>query len=134
LCADMDALRAALPAHVAIVEDAACASGASYGGKPAGSIGEAGCFSFHPRKSITTGEGGMLTTDRDDIAARAAVLRSHGASASRDTPDEPDAYIAPDFDVVGFNYRMTDVQAAIGLVQLGKLDGFIAERERRAQF
>jgi perosamine synthetase len=130
----MSRLRAALPASVAIVEDAACASGASYDGKPAGSIGEVGCFSFHPRKAITTGEGGMLTTDREDIAAKAAVLRSHGASASKDTPDEPDAYLPPDFDEVGFNYRMTDVQASIGLVQLRKLDRFIAEREKKAQF
>jgi len=134
LCAEMRQLSTSLPASVAIVEDAACAAGASFDGKPAGTIGEVGCFSFHPRKAITTGEGGMLTTNRDDIATRAAVLRSHGASASKDTPDEPNAYLPPDFDEVGFNYRMTDVQAAIGLVQLRKLDQFIEERERKARF
>ena len=135
LCADMDALRAGLPTHVHIVEDAACAAGAVYKGRPAGSLGVAGCFSFHPRKSITTGEGGMLTTNDDALAARAQVLRNHGASVSEEQRHYgAQPYLLPDFDELGFNYRMTDVQAAIGLVQLGKLDRFIDERNLRARY
>src|SRR5439155_18414963 len=71
LCADVEAIRAAIPSHVVVVEDAACAAGASYRGEPAGGLGIAACFSFHPRKAITTGEGGMLTTDDGVLAARA---------------------------------------------------------------
>ena len=80
LCADMDAIRAVIPANVKIIEDAACASGASYNGLPAGALGDAAAFSFHPRKSITTGEGGMVTTNNDQLADVANMLRNHGAS------------------------------------------------------
>lgn len=135
LCADVHALRAGLPAHVHIVEDAACAAGAVYKGRPAGSLGVAGCFSFHPRKSITTGEGGMLTTNDDALAARAQVLRNHGASISEEQRHHgTQPYLLPDFDELGFNYRMTDVQAAIGLVQFSKLDRFIDERNAWARY
>ena len=135
LAADIDTIRQALPAHVAIIEDAACAAGATYKGRAAGTLGTAACFSFHPRKSITTGEGGMLTTNDDALAAKAAVLRSHGASISEEQRHRgAQPYLLPDFDELGFNYRMTDVQAAIGLVQLTKLDGFIAERDRWAAY
>jgi len=135
LCAEIGALRAVLPSGVKIVEDAACAAGASYGGVSAGTLGDIACFSFHPRKSITTGEGGMLVTNDADLAARADVMRNHGASISeeqRHIGSQP--YLLADFDELGFNYRMTDVQAAVGLVQLGKLDTFIGERERWARF
>ena len=134
LCADMDALRAALPADVWVVEDAACAAGAAYQGTPAGRLGHVGCFSFHPRKSITTGEGGMLTTEDEALARRTRSLRNHGLSE----PD-PDAAARPPHvlagvELLGFNYRLTDTQAAIGLVQLAKLDHFIAERDRWARW
>lgn len=135
LCADMDALRAALPSRVAIVEDAACAAGAGYRGRHAGALGHAGVFSFHPRKSITTGEGGMLTTNDDDLAARAEVLRNHGASVSEEIRHYgPRPYLLPAYDVLGFNYRMSDLQGAVGLAQLRKLDGFIEERQRWAEY
>lgn len=135
LCADIDGLRAALPASVKIVEDAACAAGAALNGKHAGDLGDLGCFSFHPRKSITTGEGGMLTTNDAALAKRADILRNHGASISEEQRHQgPQPYLLADFDELGFNYRMTDVQAAIGLVQLGKLDAFIDERDRWARF
>ena len=84
LTADMDDLRAALPAHVRIIEDAACAAGASYRGRPAGSLGDLGCFSLHPRKSITCGEGGVVTTSDDDLAALVDQYRNHGASISEE--------------------------------------------------
>ncbi|CAN5172880.1 DegT/DnrJ/EryC1/StrS family aminotransferase [soil metagenome] len=135
LCADIDSLRAGLPSRIVIIEDAACAAGAHYKGRPAGTLGLAACFSFHPRKSITTGEGGMLTTNDGDLAARAQVLRNHGASISeeqRHMGAQP--YLLPAFDELGFNYRMTDVQAAIGLVQLNKLDSFIDEREKWSRY
>lgn len=134
LCADMGALRASLPDGVLIFEDAACAAGASYRGVPAGGLGEAAAFSFHPRKSITTGEGGMMTTHNADLAERANMLRNHGASISEEVRHHgPQPYLLPDFDAMGFNYRMTDMQAAMGLVQLGKLDRFVAERQRYAE-
>lgn len=135
LCADMAALRAVVPAGVKIVEDAACAAGAGYRGVPAGGLGDVACFSFHPRKSITTGEGGMLTTNDAALAARVEILRNHGAALSEEQRHlGPQPYLLPAFDELGFNYRMTDLQAAIGLVQLGKLDAFIDERERWARF
>jgi len=135
LCADMDALRAALPEHVKIVEDAACAAGGAYKGRPAGTLGDVACFSFHPRKSVTTGEGGMLVTDDAEIARRADVMRNHGASISEEQRHYgPQPYLLASFDELGFNYRMTDLQAAIGLVQLAKLDAFITERDRWARF
>ena len=134
LCADVDAIAAAAPG-LRIVEDAACASGSSYKGRPAGGLGLLGVFSFHPRKSVTTGEGGMVTTHDDALAARVDSLRNHGASISEEQRHAgPRPYILPDFDVLGYNYRMTDVQGAIGLVQLGKLDRFIAERDRWAAY
>ena len=135
LCADMAALRSALPEGIAIVEDAACAAGATLDGQPAGGLGTMACFSFHPRKSITTGEGGMLTTDDSDLAEAANRLRNHGASVSEEIRHHgPKPYLLPDFDVLGFNYRMTDLQGALGLVQLGKLDRFITEREKWARW
>ncbi len=135
LCADVDAIRAVLPDGVLLFEDAACAAGASYRGRAAGGLGDAAAFSFHPRKSITTGEGGMLTTNDAALAEAANRLRNHGASVSeeqRHLGRRP--FLLPEFEVLGFNYRMTDLQGAIGLVQLGKLDRFIAERQRAAEF
>lgn len=135
LCADMDALRSVLPAHVPIIEDAACASGASYKGVPAGGLGLAAAFSFHPRKSITTGEGGMVTTNDDALAETANQLRNHGASVSEEQRHKgPRPYLLPEFNLLGFNYRMTDLQGAVGLVQLAKLDRFIEERDRWASW
>jgi len=135
LCADMDALRAVLPEGVRIVEDAACASGAAYRGTPAGGLGDCAAFSFHPRKSITTGEGGMLTTNSPELAETANMLRNHGASLSEEQRHlGPRPYLLPEFNLLGFNYRMTDLQGAVGLVQLGKLDLFLAERRRWADW
>lgn len=135
LCADMDAIRSAVPEDVLLIEDAACAAGASYKGVPAGGLGDAACFSFHPRKSITTGEGGMLTTGDAELAARAEILRNHGASVSEEQRHQgPQPYLLPDFNLLGFNYRMTDLQGAVGVEQLKRLDGFIEDRERWANY
>lgn len=135
LCADMEAIRAVLPAGVRIVEDAACAAGASYQGVPAGGLGDAAAFSFHPRKSVTTGEGGMVTTNDAEIAATADMMRNHGASISEEQRHKgPRPYLLPEFNLLGFNYRMTDLQGAVGRVQFGKLDRYIAERHRWAEY
>lgn len=135
LCADMDAIRAVLPDHVLILEDAACAAGAIYKGKFAGSLGDMASFSFHPRKSITTGEGGMLTTNDQALFEKAEKLRNHGAEISEEVRHHgPKPYLLPDFKSLGFNYRMTDLQGAVGLVQLGKLKGFVEERDHWAQY
>lgn len=134
LCADMQALRAAVPAHIPIIEDAACAAGAALRGVPAGGLGEAAAFSFHPRKSITTGEGGMVTTRNAELAQRMDQLRNHGASISEEQRHRgPRPYLLAEFNLMGFNYRMTDLQGAVGVVQLGKLDSYIAERDRMAR-
>lgn len=134
-CLDMDTLRAALPPEVKIVEDAACAAGADWQGLPAGSLGDVAAFSFHPRKSVTTGEGGMVTTNDPALAERMNRMRNHGASLSEEQRHHgPRPYLLPDFDILGYNYRMTDLQGAVGLVQLGKLDGFIDERDQWASY
>lgn len=128
LCADMDAVRRAAPG-VPLIEDAACAVGATVGGRSAGSLGLAGAFSFHPRKSITTGEGGMVTTQDNDLAECVNQLRSHGASISEEERQKgARPYRLPEFNLMGYNYRMTDLQGAVGLVQLSKLDGLINRR------
>lgn len=134
LCANTDALRATLPDGVHIIEDAACAAGAVLNGRHAGTLGLAAAFSFHPRKSITTGEGGMVTTNDPELAQKIDTLRNHGASISEEQRHiGPQPYLLPDFDVLGYNYRMTDLQGALGRVQLTKLDRFIAEREKIAR-
>ena len=134
LCADIDAIKRIAP-QLKIVEDGACAAGAAISGRPAGSLGDIGCFSFHPRKSVTTGEGGMLTTNDDQLAEKLNMLRNHGASVSEEQRHHgPKPYILPEFDIVGYNYRMTDLQGALGVVQIGKLDSFIEERNHWAKF
>ncbi len=133
LCADMDAIRAVVPAHVRILEDAACASGASYNGVNAGGLGDAAAFSFHPRKIITTGEGGMITSQHESLADKMMCLRNHGASISEEQRHYgPKPYILPEFSELGFNYRMTDMQGAIGCVQLDKLTELVEQRNAMA--
>lgn len=134
LCADIAFIKEHFP-DLKIVEDAACAAGAALNNKPAGSLGDIGCFSLHPRKSVTTGEGGMLTTNNEEIANYLNMLRNHGASISEEQRHHgPKPYILPEFNILGFNYRMTDLQGAIGVVQLSKLDTFIDERNEWANY
>jgi dTDP-4-amino-4,6-dideoxygalactose transaminase len=133
LCADIDAVRSDIRPDIKIVEDAACAAGAALHDRPAGSLGDLGVFSFHPRKSITTGEGGMVTTNDDHLAEQVKRMRNHGASVSEEERHRgPRPYLLPEFEMLGFNYRMTDLQGAVGLVQLTKLDRFIDERAKMA--
>jgi perosamine synthetase len=119
--------------HLAIVEDGACSLGATYRGKRVGALGSPTCFSFHPRKMITTGEGGLIATDDADLAQRARVLRATGASSSDLERHRAKGTLVQQYADVGYNYRMTDLQAAIGVVQLRKLDAMVEERTAQAQ-
>ncbi len=130
---DVRALREACAGWgIALVEDAACAAGSTAYGQPVGAGATIAAWSFHPRKVITTGEGGMVTVDDPQWAARLRRLREHGmnvSAADRHASAQPilEAYLE-----VGYNYRMTDIQAAIGLVQLSRLDGLVAQRRELA--
>jgi perosamine synthetase len=116
-----------------VLEDAACAVGASAGGAHAGAFGDAGCFSFHPRKSITTGEGGMLVTSDERLAALARSLRDHGASRTDfERHSAPQAFRLADYERLGFNYRMTDLQGALGSAQMDRLGWILGQRARQA--
>jgi perosamine synthetase len=135
LCVDVDSIRKILPEHIKIIEDAACAAGASYNERFAGSLGDIGVFSFHPRKSITTGEGGMITTNSSNYANKIDIMRNHGAELSEELRhNSTKPYLLPDFKTLGYNYRMTDLQAAVGLIQLKKLEMFISQRQTFASY
>jgi dTDP-4-amino-4,6-dideoxygalactose transaminase len=130
---DLEAVRAVCdPRGVVVVEDAACGAGSRYRGRPVGAGADVTAWSFHPRKILTTGEGGMLTTPRADWAARARRLREHAMDIS--AADRHRSVLAPAerYVEVGFNYRMTDIQAAVGLVQLRRLDEVVARRREIA--
>jgi dTDP-4-amino-4,6-dideoxygalactose transaminase len=118
---------------IEVVEDAAPAIGESYQGRKVGSNAHQTVFSFHPRKVITTGEGGMITTDDDALADRARKLRAHGMSVSDLERHRSDRVIIEEYNELGFNYRMTDIQASIGLVQLRRLDELLRVRRARAK-
>lgn len=134
LSADMNPLMELARQHdLFVVEDAACGFGARYHGKHVGTLGNAGCFSFHPRKAITTGEGGMVTTDSDVLAEKLRRLRDHGAAMSdlqRHLGARP--YLLADHPDAGYNQRMTDIQGALGSAQMDRAAEIIAERQRLA--
>ena len=133
LPADMDAFLAlAAERGLAIVEDAACAIGARYKGRPIGSLGPLACFSLHPRKVITSGEGGMITTSDPEIADRLRKLRQHAMDLSDLARHDAKDVVFETYPERGWNLRMTDMQAALGLCQLGALDEILAERSRLA--
>ena len=135
LCANITDLKNCCPPHIKIIEDAACATGAKMGEAFAGTLGDAGVFSFHPRKIITTGEGGMVTTEDTDLAEIMVQMRNHGATLSeeqRHLGSKP--YILPDFNLLGYNYRMTDLQGAVGVIQMQRLNKLLEERRQWARF
>ena len=124
LSADMNPILEIARSHgLLVLEDAACAIAATYYDRPVGSMGTAGCFSFHPRKAITTGEGGMITTDDDALAERITLLRSHGGIRTGNRFR---------FEAAGFNYRLSDILAAVGVAQLRKLDAILARKRELA--
>ncbi len=133
--ADMDEIMAiANRYNLRVVEDCACAIGTKYKGKPVGTIGDIGCFSFHPRKAITTGEGGICCTDDDEIAARICQLRNHGARVDKDNPAYGHPYYMNEYDIVGYNLRMSDIQAAVGVAQFDKLEMLLKDRQDSAAY
>ena len=130
---DIDVLRALCdPRGIIVVEDAACGAGSTYKGRPVGAGADVTAWSFHPRKLLTTGEGGMLTTSRPEWADRARRLREHAMSVS--AAERHASVLAPaeSYTEVGFNYRMTDLQAAVGLVQLTRLEDMVRRRRELA--
>lgn len=135
LAVDMDPISQLAKRHnLYIVEDAACGFGSLYKGQHVGGFGEAGCFSFHPRKAITTGEGGMITTDSDDLAKKLRRLRDHGAvitDLQRHLGQKP--YLLADHSDAGYNQRMTDLQAALGSAQMNRAEDILEERRRLAR-
>lgn len=131
--ADLDRFLAIGAKHgVKILEDAACAIGARYKGRPIGGHSEMACFSFHPRKVITTGEGGMVTTNNPDHARRLRLLRQHGMSIPDTVRHSARQVLIEEYLCAGYNYRMTDIQAAIGVEQMKKLDWIVARRRELA--
>ena len=126
---DLDAIRAVTdPRGIVVVEDAACGAGSTYRGRPVGAGADVAAWSFHPRKIVTTGEGGMLTTRHEEWAARARRLREHAMSVSAAARHASVLAPAEEYVEVGYNYRMTDLQAAVGLVQLARLPEVVARR------
>lgn len=124
LSADMDPILDLARKHgLAVIEDAACALGSQYHGRPCGTMGDLGCYSFHPRKSVTTGEGGIIVTDRADLVESIQCLRSHGGVRR-------DFYL--EFLEAGYNYRLSDVLAALGVAQLKRLEWLITGKRERA--
>ncbi|MXP15160.1 aminotransferase class I/II-fold pyridoxal phosphate-dependent enzyme [Altererythrobacter confluentis] len=134
LPANMDAVNAVAKKHgLWVIEDAACGFGATYHGKHVGTLGDAGSFSFHPRKAITTGEGGMVTTNNADLAETIRQLRDHGAAMSDHQRHlGPRPYLLADHPLAGYNQRMTDFQAALGAAQMDRAAKIVTERRRLA--
>ena len=135
LCADMpEIMNLAEKYHLAVIEDAACALGARIEGVHQGKFGNIRCVSFHPRKCITTGEGGMLLTDSEEFGKKLKALRSHCATqseVSRHTKHM--GFLMPEYPEVGYNYRMSDIQAAVGCAQAKKLDDILEKRKQAAK-
>lgn len=132
---DLDSLSVIAAKHgLRLIEDAACATGSTYKDRPIGSNSHSSlvCFSFHPRKIISTGDGGMITTDDPVLAKRLRLLRQHGMSVNDLERHRSKTIVAESYPILGFNYRLTDVQAAIGLAQLRRLDDIIARRREIA--
>jgi dTDP-4-amino-4,6-dideoxygalactose transaminase len=119
--------------NLLVIEDAACAIGSEYFGRRIGAPhGSIACFSFHPRKILTTGEGGMITTANERVAGRLRRLRQHAMNVSAAVRHNSHKVVFESYDEVGYNYRMTDLQAAVGLVQLGRMDDFLTHRRHLA--
>lgn len=134
LCADMPRImELARKYELKVVEDSACGLGSWIGEQHSGTFGDAGCFSFHPRKVVTTGEGGMVTTCKSNYDKLISSLRDHGASKTDlQRHNEKDSFHLPAFSLRGYNYRMTDIQGALGVAQMGKLETILSTRRKVA--
>jgi perosamine synthetase len=132
--ADIDAFKAICKKYsLILIEDAACAVGSEYKGTKIGNHSELVCFSFHPRKVISTGDGGMITTSSKESDNRLRLLRQHGMSVNDRLRHESKKVVFEDHLELGYNYRMTDIQASVGIQQLKKLDWIVNERRKIAQ-
>lgn len=132
--ADLEGMRKLCePRGITVIEDAACAAGSVYRGRPVGVGAALAAFSFHPRKLLTTGEGGMLITSDGEIASRLRRLREHGMDVSAAQRHQQSQPVIEQYLETGFNYRMTDMQAAVGLIQLGKLSAMVTRRRELAE-
>jgi perosamine synthetase len=114
--------------NIKIFEDAACALGSRYNDKPIGAHTEMACFSFHPRKVICTGDGGMITTNNPKYAEQLRLLRQHGMNVPDTARHGARKVIIEEYPVLGYNYRLTDLQAAVGIEQMARLDGLVRAR------
>ena len=133
-CANMDAINRLADEHnLKVIEDAACAFGAKYKGTFAGTIGDIGCYSFHARKGITTGEGGMVVTDDDALARRVRHLSVFGITSAWGREGQSEFFI-PEFVDIGYNYKMSDITAAVGLVQLRRIEEIIRRKNELASY
>jgi dTDP-4-amino-4,6-dideoxygalactose transaminase len=133
LCADWDALQEVADAHsVPLIEDAACSLGATYHGRPAGSFGTAAVFSLHARKGATSGEGGVVVTDDEEVANRVRRGSSFGQQSALKR-EGFDHFTPPTFDELGWNYKLSDVQAAIAVAQVSKVADLVARRQEAAE-
>lgn len=119
--------------HLLLIEDAVCAIGSAYKEKRIGGHGNLACFSFHPRKVITTGEGGMITTDDAETAQKLRMFRHHGMSISDLDRHQAQKVMIEHYPTIGYNYRMTDMQAAMGIIQMQKLPQILEKRRAIAQ-
>lgn len=134
LAAEMDQImEIAKKNNLAVIEDAACAIGTVYKGRLIGGIGDFGCFSFHPRKVVTTGEGGMVTTNNENLAQIVRSLRNHGSTGlPAEALKNPRPYHMATFNRLGYNLRLSDIQAAVGVAQMEKLEHLLVERRKLA--
>ena len=132
--AEMDEIMKIAKDHnLKVIEDAACAFGAKYKNDYAGTIGDIGCFSFHARKGITTGEGGMVVTDNKSLAEKIRHLSVFGMTSAWDR-EKSDKFIVPEFTEMGYNYKMSDITAAVGVAQLRKLDKIIKRKQDLSKY
>ena len=133
LCADIPAVNEIAAEYgIKVLEDSACALGATINGVHEGAFGNPACLSFHARKSITTGEGGMIITDDAELAESMRKLRSHCASISEIARHQNHSFLMPNYDEVGYNFRMTDIQGAVGVAQMKKFDVILEKKRQRA--
>ena len=133
LCADLPRINAIAEQYgLSVLQDSACAFGAKIGETMEADFGNMSCLSFHPRKSITTGEGGMVLTNDEAQASHIKTLRSHGATVSEIDRHKTAGYLMPDFNELGYNYRMTDIQAAVGIAQMRKMEFITHTRRQKA--
>ncbi|MFH1054851.1 MAG: DegT/DnrJ/EryC1/StrS family aminotransferase [Candidatus Altiarchaeota archaeon] len=132
--AKIDAVMEIASKHdISVVEDAACAFGAKYKGKYAGTFGDVGCFSFHARKGITTGEGGMVVTDDKKLSDKIRRLSTFGVSGAW-SREKDKLFTIPQFTDIGFNYKMSDIAAAVGVAQMRRLKDIINRKQKLAKY